>query len=59
MKRYHCIVCDFIYDPEKGDVKQNIIKGTAFKDLPEEWTCPECGAGKSCFKEEIDIIKSK
>jgi rubredoxin len=22
---------------------------TAFEDLPDDWTCPECGAGKDEF----------
>jgi rubredoxin len=59
MKRYHCSICDFMYDPEKGDVKQGVGKGTPFEKLPEGWTCPECGAGKSWFKKEKPILKSK
>lgn len=47
--RYQCNVCGWIYDPEKGDPTQTITPGTAFEDLPEDWTCPECGAGKDEF----------
>jgi rubredoxin len=25
-------------------------KGTQFEDLPEDWKCPVCGAGKKMFK---------
>ena len=24
--------------------------GTAFEDLPEDWVCPVCGAGKDAFE---------
>ncbi|HJX04555.1 MAG TPA: rubredoxin [Thermoplasmata archaeon] len=49
MDKYQCNVCGWIYDPSVGDATQNISPGTAFEDLPEDWTCPECGAGKGEF----------
>ncbi len=49
MDNYQCNVCGYIYDPDKGDPTQNIEPGTSFEDLPEDWTCPECGAGKDEF----------
>ncbi len=42
--------CGYIYNPEKGDRKGKIPPGTAFEDLPEDWKCPVCGAGKKFFK---------
>ena len=38
--------CGYIYDPDRGDRKGKIPKGTAFNDLPDDWRCPVCGAGK-------------
>jgi rubredoxin len=49
MAKYQCNVCGWVYDPEKGDPSQNIAPGTAFEDLPDDWACPECGAGKDEF----------
>lgn len=43
MARYRCTVCDYVYDEEK--------QGTAFADLPSDWACPECGAGKDAFEQ--------
>jgi len=43
-------VCGYIYDPKEGDSTQNILPGTDFTDLPDSWTCPECGAGKDEFE---------
>ncbi len=49
---YQCQVsnCGYIYRPDKGDRKGKIPAGTAFADLPDDWHCPVCGAGKKMFK---------
>ena len=52
MKRYVCGVCGYVYDPEKGDPDNDIAPGTSFDDLPDDWICPECGAGKEDFEPE-------
>ncbi len=49
MQKYVCDACGWIYDPAKGDPTAAIAPGTAFADLPDDWVCPECGAGKSEF----------
>ncbi len=46
MQKYQCIACGYIYDPAEND-------NVAFDDLPEDYTCPECGVGKDMF-EPID-----
>lgn len=48
--RYKCTICGYIYDPAVGDPDGGIKPGTAFKDIPENWTCPVCGAQKSKFE---------
>jgi len=50
MDKYKCDVCGYIYDPEKGDPDGGIKPGTKFADIPDDWTCPVCGADKSQFK---------
>ncbi len=50
MKKYVCTVCGYIYDPEIGDPDSDIAAGTAFEDLPDDWVCPLCGAGKDAFE---------
>jgi len=49
MKKYVCDVCGYVYDPEIGDEDNDIPPGVAFEDLPDDWTCPVCGAGKDSF----------
>ncbi|MBC7128592.1 MAG: rubredoxin [Thermoplasmatales archaeon] len=51
MKKYKCVVCGYIYDPEEGDIENGIPPGTPFEALPADWTCPICGAGKEDFEE--------
>ena len=49
---YQCQVsnCGYIYRPDKGDRKSKTPAGTSFADLPDDWHCPVCGAGKKMFK---------
>ena len=44
--------CGYIYNPDKGDKKGKIVKDTHFEDLPDDWVCPICGAGKDDFEKE-------
>ena len=52
MKKYVCVVCGYVYDPEVGDPDSGIAPGTAFEDIPDDWMCPVCGVDKSQFEEE-------
>lgn len=46
---WECTVCGHIYDPAEGDPDSGIIPGTLFEDIPDDWSCPVCGAGKDDF----------
>jgi rubredoxin len=50
MKKYVCSVCGYVYNPADGDPDSGIQPRTAFEDLPEDWVCPVCGAGKDSFE---------
>ena len=52
MKKYVCDVCGWVYDPETGDPDNGIAAGTSFEELPDDFTCPLCGVGKSEFSAE-------
>ncbi|MBW1802068.1 MAG: rubredoxin [Deltaproteobacteria bacterium] len=52
MDKYVCTVCGFVYDPADGDPGNGVEPGTAFEDLPDDWTCPVCGASKDQFEKE-------
>ena len=52
MNKWECSVCGYVYDPEAGDPEHNIKLGTTFEKLPEDWTCPVCGAPKDQFVQQ-------
>ncbi len=52
MERWVCSVCGYLYDPAEGDPEGDVPAGTSFENLPEDWVCPICGAGKEQFSKE-------
>ena len=49
MQKYICDLCGYVYDPVDGDAAGGVEPGTAFADVPDDWVCPLCGAGKDQF----------
>jgi rubredoxin len=49
-QKYRCTVCGYIYDPDLGDPGSGVKPGTPFESLPDDWSCPQCGAAKSDFE---------
>ena len=41
MKQYVCSICGYIHDEAVGG---------KWEDLPDDWKCPVCKAGKEAFK---------
>lgn len=50
-RKFLCVVCDYIYDEAKGDPDSGLAPGTRWEDIPEDWSCPECGVTKADFEE--------
>ncbi len=51
LQSFRCMMCEYVYDPAKGDPSANIPPGTPFEELPDDWICPVCGVGKDMFDE--------
>ncbi len=49
---YTCTICGFQYNPEEGDPTMGIPPGTPFEDLPDDYKCPICNAGREYFRED-------
>ena len=47
---WQCLLCSFVYDEAKGIPEEGIAPGTRWEDVPEDWYCPDCSAGKSDFQ---------
>jgi rubredoxin len=52
MEKYVCTVCGYVFDEAKGIPEQGLKPGTKWEDIPEDWTCPLCGAAKAEFKSQ-------
>ena len=50
-KKYKCLICAHVYNPDVGDPDSGLPPGTAFEDLPDNWVCPVCGTEKENFEE--------
>ncbi|MCL2508726.1 MAG: rubredoxin [Oscillospiraceae bacterium] len=46
---YVCDVCGYIYDEAAGDPDNGIAPAAKWDELPDDWECPLCGAGKDSF----------
>ena len=49
-RKWMCVVCGFIYDEALGLPEEGIAPGTCWEDVPDTWTCPDCGATKDDFE---------
>lgn len=49
-----CKICWTPYDPAQGDDFRQVLPGTAFAALPEDWHCPNCDAPKAQFIVQSD-----
>ena len=47
---WECLICGWTYDEAKGWPEDGIAPGTRWEDIPEDWSCPECGAAKEDFQ---------
>jgi butyryl-CoA dehydrogenase len=50
-KQHICNGCGYEYIPDLGDPEAGVMEGTLFDNLPDGWTCPECGEEKDQFIE--------
>ena len=53
-RSYMCVVCGHVYDEAQGAPEDGIAPGTRWQDVPETWTCPDCGVGKDDYELIVD-----
>ncbi len=46
-----CDLCGWEYNEEEGYPDGGIAPGTKWEDLPDDFVCPLCGAGKDEFSD--------
>lgn len=50
-RMFMCTICGWLYEEDRGVPEEDIPPGTRWEDVPEDFVCPECGAGKEWFQE--------
>ncbi|HEY4662621.1 MAG TPA: rubredoxin [Candidatus Humimicrobiaceae bacterium] len=50
MVDWKCTDCGYIFDVKVENPEFGLEPPYEFENLPEDWTCPVCGASKSEFK---------
>lgn len=46
-----CDLCGWEYNEEEGYPDGGIAPGTKWEDIPDDFVCPLCGAGKDEFSD--------
>lgn len=54
--KFGCPVCDYVYEPSKGDSLAGIQPGTSFEALPDSFRCPVCRSPKDKFVPRQTVI---
>jgi len=52
MSQYHCEICEYVYDEERGHPREGFAPGTLWDEIPEDWVCPDCGV-----RDKLDFHK--
>ena len=43
-------MCGFVYDEAAGLPSEGFAPGTRWADIPDSWSCPDCGYAKIDFE---------
>ena len=54
MTRFRCPVCDYTYDEARGDPREGFVPGTPWREVPDDWHCPDCGVRDKVDFEEVE-----
>ncbi len=52
MDKYECTLCGYIYDESQGDPDNGVAAGVKWDNVPDDYVCPICGAGKDVFEKQ-------
>jgi rubredoxin len=55
--KWICGVCGYVYDQRRGEPHRGVKPGTAFENLPDDYTCPVCAVDPKINKEYGKVFK--
>lgn len=50
-KTWKCPCCGYVYNEDQGEPDNGFPAGTRFRDLPDDYTCPDCSVR---YKEDFE-----
>jgi rubredoxin len=56
MTAFRCPGCDYVYDEMKGAPREGFPAGTAWREIPDDWCCPDCAVRE---KVDFEVISEK
>lgn len=54
MGRFRCPECGYIYDEQTGDTHEGYAPGTPFRQLAEDFACPDCAVR---FRDDFECLQ--
>ena len=46
-----CPGCGYTYEVEAGEEREGFAAGTAWSEVPDDWSCPDCGV-----RDKVDFV---
>lgn len=53
-----CPGCGYTYEVEAGNEAEGFAAGTAWKDIPRDWCCPDCGVREASDFVPIEKVEA-
>jgi alkane 1-monooxygenase len=53
-----CPGCGYTYEVEAGNELEGFAAGTAWKDIPRDWCCPDCGVREAADFVPVEKVEA-
>lgn len=53
-KSYECQICHYVYSKLTGEPLADVVAGTTWEQIGEDFKCPHCHANKKMFREALE-----
>jgi alkane 1-monooxygenase len=51
---YQCPDCGYVYVEKQGHPREGFVPGTPWSQVPDDWTCPDCGV-----RDKLDFVPAE
>jgi alkane 1-monooxygenase len=53
-----CPGCSYVYEVAAGDEHEGFAAGTAWAEIPADWSCPDCGVREKADFVPVDPVSA-